>query len=248
MTILLTNDDGIDAPGINALSSIFAAHHEVIMVAPDSNRSASAHSISIVNDIVVQKRTDKPCLAYALSGTPADCVKVASLYLLKDKKIDLVISGINDGPNLGSDVMYSGTVSAAFEGAYLGYKSIAISLSDWSKDRKAYDKAAAYLLENLDKFLKFELPDSTIFNVNYPVHTECIGTVVTKAGVNIYDDAYYEAEEGRIRIKGMPIKHTQNDFDCDVERSREGYVTISPLTMDRNNYDALERLKEMKLF
>lgn len=246
MRILLVNDDGFDAPGIRALAKAFTAAHEVIMIAPESERSAFSHSISIHNDIAYSLRKES-FEAYSISGTPADCVKLGVLHILKDRRPDLVLSGINNGSNLGSDIMYSGTVSAALEGAYLQIPSIAVSLSDWNCGAEVYDRAARYVYDHFEKLISFGLDVETVLNINYPAHTKPIGTRITKIGYNIYDDAFVETEAG-VRIKGRPIEHGRNAADCDVELCKAGYVTISPVALDRNDYKALEKMKASGIF
>lgn len=244
MRILITNDDGIEAQGINALVKELQIAHECIVVAPESERSACSHSLSIQHDIYYRKAA----IGYAVAGTPADCVKLGILKLL-DKQPDIVISGINNGSNLGSDIMYSGTVSAAFEAAYLGYKSIAISLSNHNADTKYYTAAAKFLKENLDKFFALPLFDETILNINYPVRAPFCGVRFTKAGINLYNDSFIDGENaGSVRLKGMPVEHDKNEEDCDVELIKKGFVTVTPLKLDRNDYDCLHKLKSLKDF
>ncbi len=135
MNILLTNDDGIDAEGINTLAELLSKHHNVVMVAPENQRSASSHSITIYEPIIVkQVKKSYNVEAYSISGTPADCVKVALDKLVPDN-IDIVISGINKGLNIGNDILYSGTVSAAIEGSMYKVPSIAVS-AEFIKNKK----------------------------------------------------------------------------------------------------------------
>lgn len=243
MKILITNDDGINAIGINVLAKTFCRDNAVIMVAPQSERSACSHSLSIHHDISYRKQEGYSFPAYAISGTPADCVKLGVLHLLKQKP-DLVLSGINNGSNLGSDIMYSGTVSAAFEAAYLGIPAIAVSLSKWNCEPCEYERAAAFLLEALPRLRSAKLPAHTVLNVNYPAFVPCKGVKFTKVGLNLYDDVFVESENGgSVRLQGAPIEHTKNEADCDVEWCRKGYVTISPVQIDRNDYTTLETLK-----
>lgn len=244
MRILLTNDDGIDAIGINVLAEVFSKDNEVMMIAPDTERSACSHSLSIHHDINYELRSGHACKAYAISGTPADCVKLGILALC-DNKPDLVISGINNGSNLGSDIMYSGTVSAAFESIYLGTKAIAISLSLWNCEREKYVAAANFLHEHLSSFLSCNLPSKTLLNVNYPANMPFKGARMTKVGLNLYADVFVNGgSSGSFRLQGAPMEHDLNDEDCDVEWCKKGYATVSPIHLDKNDYESLERLKK----
>lgn len=244
MKILLTNDDGIDAQGIHALYDRLKVSHDCVMIAPDRERSACSHSLSIHSDLSYCVRSG----GYAVSGTPADCVKLGILHLLSEKP-DLVISGINNGPNLGSDVMYSGTVSAALEAAYLGVRGIAVSLSKHNPDSVYFERTAEFICEKLGKLVALPLGADTILSINYPVREPYIGLRFTKAGVNLYNDTFVAGDsDGAVRLKGVPIEHGRNAEDCDVELIKKGYATITPLTLDRNDYASLEKLKSLTDF
>ena len=244
MRILLTNDDGIEADGIRALYKELSPDYDCVVVAPDGERSASSHSLSIHHDLYYRKTET----GFAVSGTPADCVKFGVLHLL-DSPPDLVISGINNGSNLGSDIMYSGTVSAAFEAAYLNVRGIAISLSKHNAPNEYYVKAAKLLHEHLETLLNLPVGNETVLNINYPVRAPFSGIAFTKAGINLYNDVFVSGErEGGWRLKGVAVEHDLNEHDCDVELIKKGYATISPLKLDRNDYGCLERLKELNLF
>lgn len=244
MRILLTNDDGIDADGINVLYDRLKGEHNCVMIAPDGERSAASHSLSIHSDLSYSSREK----GYAVSGTPADCVKLGVLHLLSEKP-DLVISGINNGPNLGSDIMYSGTVSAALEAAYLGVRGIAVSMSKHNPDKVYFERAAELVAQKLDKLFALPLRSDTVLSINYPVRAPYIGLRFTKAGVNLYNDTFVAGDsEGTVRLKGVPIAHEHNNEDCDVELIKKGYATITPLTLDRNDYASLDKLKKLTDF
>ena len=153
MNILITNDDGIYADGIIELAKAISKIANVYVVAPESQKSATGHAITIHNPIMVHKiDMGENIKSYAISGTPADCVKVGIEGLFKDINIDLVLSGINNGSNLGTDVIYSGTVSAALEGFILNKPSIAISYDEVNVKREIYKDASKYvvnLVENI---------------------------------------------------------------------------------------------------
>ena len=244
MRILIANDDGIEAEGIVALYDALRSIHKCVVVAPDGERSAFSHSISIHSDLFYRKTE----IGYAVSGTPADCVKLGILHLL-DTPPDVVISGINNGSNLGSDIMYSGTVSAAMEAAYLGVRGIAISLSNHNADSDYYARAAKLLCEMLDTLLSLPLSADTVLNVNYPVRAPFAGVRFTKAGINLYNDTFVAGErDGGVRLKGVPVEHDGNPDDCDVELIKKGFVTVTPLRLDRNDYDGLARLQHTDVF
>lgn len=241
MRILIVNDDGIDAIGIRVLAETLSARHKVTMIAPESERSAFSHSISIHSDIRVTALS-RSYKAYSISGTPADCVKLGILHLMKDAPPDLVVSGINNGSNLGSDVMYSGTVSAALEAAYLGVRGIAVSLSDWNREEALYRAAARLVADRLETFLQWDLPITTILNINYPCNTKFCGLKAASVGLNIYDDVFVDTPDG-VHIQGHPIAHSNNEPDCDVELIKRGYATVSPIALDRNDYKSLALIR-----
>ena len=246
MRILLTNDDGIDAVGINVLAEEFRRDNDIFMVAPDSERSAFSHSLTISRGLKVGSvDKGKGITAYAINGTPADCVKIALLELIKDGAPDLIISGINNGPNLGSDIMYSGTVAAASEGAYMGVPSVAVSLDFWNADKKHYTSAAKFLHEKIGEICKLFSFGAQIINVNYPTTVPFKGVKLAKMGVVEYSDAFHLGENNLYTLKGMPLSHGKNDGDCDVELTKKGYCTLTPLSIDRTDYRTLERLKNV---
>lgn len=245
MRILFVNDDGIDAVGINVLAEEFRRDNDVFIVAPDSERSGFSHSLSISRGLTVS-RVDKGegITAFAISGSPADCVKIAALELMKDRMPDLIISGINNGPNLGSDIMYSGTVAAASEGAYMGVPSIAVSLNHWNAEEKFYRKAAKFMRDNLSALYGLFPLGIAALNVNYPVTAPYKGVRFTKMGVVVYSDIFHRGENDSYTLKGVPVSHDKNDCDCDVELSKLGYCTVTPLTLDRTDYSALKTIEK----
>ncbi len=245
MRILITNDDGIDSVGIKALADTFKNDNEIFVVAPDAERSAFSHSLTIFKDLHCSEVDfAENVKAYSTSGTPADCVKFAILHLLKNSKPDLVLSGINNGPNIGSDIMYSGTVAGAMEAAYLGVPSIAVSLNYWNKEKKFYTEAAEFVRRNLSQIRKLHIGPGTVININYPATMPYQGAKITKTGVNLYSDLFIKGEkEGSFRLRGEPIEHGVNDEDCDVEWTKKGFATITPLKLDRTDYSVIEKLK-----
>jgi len=250
MRILLTNDDGVSFYGIHALVNAFYLEHEVIVVAPAEERSGFSHSVTIFSPFSYSgagsKIPVKNIEAYAVNGTPADCVKLAILHLLKDRLPDLIISGINSGPNLGQDIMYSGTVGAASEGVLLGIPSIAISLGDWTKQENAYVNAANFLKKNIDTLFKLaqEGRGKIVLNVNCPKQNYK-GVKFAKSSSSIYSD-YYDfcsQDNGNItmKLKGDIIDKSGNNHVCDLSFVKRGYVSITPLNIDRTNHELIEK-------
>lgn len=251
MKIIITNDDGIMAPGIRALAEIAAGLGEVVVVAPETERSATGHGITIWDPIRVKKLEIKGAKeAWSISGTPADCVKMAVQEFYKNE-CDLVISGINNGPNLGTDVLYSGTVSAAIEGIILGIPSMAVSLAsfdpnmDYQVSAHVAYKLARHLIDNKEK-----LPPDTLLNINIPpVDYEKIeGFRITRLGIREYDNVFEKRTDPRgntyFWLKGEVVPHTERDPELDVMAIEEKYVSITPIHFDLTNYRIIDLIKK----
>ena len=240
MRILITNDDGIESVGLRALAEELRDKHDIYVIAPVAQRSAAGHGISVHFPLAYERLEGMGCRRrIAVDGTPADCVKSAILYFLSDEMPDLVISGINEGSNVGSDVIYSGTVSAALEGAYMGIRSIAVSNID-RNFTEGYGLAAKFVSDNLDAIMAIDMPDYTALNINYPRFRH-IGTAVVPVGRNRYSDHFREVGENLLQIGGEALDEESGD-DTDVSMVRRGFVTISPVTLDMNDYKLLDRL------
>lgn len=251
MKIIITNDDGIMAPGIRALAEIAAGLGEVVVVAPETERSATGHGITIWDPIRVKKLEIIGAQeAWSISGTPADCVKMAVQEFYKGE-CGLVISGINNGPNLGTDVLYSGTVSAAIEGIILGIPSMAVSLAsfdpnmDYKVSAKVAYQLARHLVENIKK-----LPPDTLLNINIPpVDYEKIeGFRITKLGIREYDNVFEKRTDPRGNtyywLKGEVVPHTDRDPELDVVAIDEKYVSVTPIHFDLTNYRIIDLIKK----
>ena len=250
MKILVSNDDGIHAQGIQTLIEHLALEgHELYVIAPDRERSAMGHALTLHRPIKVHK-ADLPYqgvkVAYAISGTPSDCVKLGLSTLIEDE-IDVVLSGINHGPNLGGDVMYSGTVSAALEGAIFDKPSIAVSyLGGHDKDAD-FNPAASYICKNLEKLLATNIPKKSILNVNFPSVplADVVGTKVCKLGMRLYTDTYEKRIDPRDNmyywLVGEMITQTADPND-DVDAIQNNYVTVTPVHIDLTDHDRLEVL------
>lgn len=242
MNLLITNDDGIESEGIVSLSRELSIKHNVIVIAPNSNMTASGHSLTIGKSLFLKKHDIGGSIeAYSLSGTPADCVKFADNNF-KDFKIDLVVSGINKGANLGSDVVYSGTLSAALEGVCLCYPSVAFS-SCADEDNK-FDVCAGFASEIIDNVLDFSVK-GIAWNVNFPnVDRDKVnGIKFTQTGIQLYSDLYETISDNEFVLKGHPIEHNENEQDCDVELIKLNYITITPILFNKTDYKTLEKLK-----
>ncbi len=244
MKILISNDDGIESKGLKILAERIAREHEVLIVAPDGNRTASSHSLSIGKRIELNKCTQfKNCNAYSLSGTPADCVKFAKLYF-KDFKPDVVLAGINKGHNLGSDILYSGTVSIALEAGFFG--DISFAFSAFSLNDRNFDCYAEYALKIIEALLPYS-SSGDIWNVNFPDDSEAgiKGVKITSLGKQIYTDRYELIGENEFKLVGELVDHDKNHFDCDVEWVKKGYVTVTPILLDKTNYKKLLEVKNL---
>lgn len=247
MKILITNDDGINASGLKILANEISKNHEVIIVAPREQQSAASHSLSINHPIRVKKEQidNLKCKAYSVLGTPADCVLVA-FNLLKEK-VDIVISGINKGLNIGIDTLYSGTVSAAMEASIHKVPSIAISL-DWNDTStdKNYLIAAKWVEKVITLTKDHCLHDKTLLNVNVPNIPEdkIKGLQLCDVGDTTYNTEfiYVEGHDDKVfKLDGK--KKKVKDTVSDNYFISQGYVTLTPLQFNFTDYNLLWRMK-----
>lgn len=242
--MLCTNDDGYDAPGLHALAHVARGlpDAEVYVVAPDVERSGSGHSITLRRRISVDRRDER---GWALGGTPADCVRVA-LHALLPRRPDLVLSGANRGFNLGTDVYYSGTVSAAIEATVSGILAVAVSQEDPGDRQTLLGPLLPWLPRLLRGVLERGLPPRTLLNVNVPRRRPVRGMRVTHLGVRQYDDRFEAQtdEHGRryFWLGGGPAP-TPNRRDSDVELAGAGFVTVTPILLDLTHRDLLPVLR-----
>ena len=239
MRILITNDDGYLAPGINALAEVLAPIAEITMVAPDSNRSGSSNSLTLERPLFVIRAQDN---IYHVNGTPSDCVHIALTGLLPWKP-DLVVSGINQGQNMGDDTLYSGTVAAATEGYLLGVPSLAVSLV--SKSPQDFS-TAAYVTRRLVERLMSRplLQRAVLLNVNIPdlPLPQLKGYRVTRLGRRHKAEAVIPAQNPRgetVYWIGPAGKAAEAGEGTDFHAVAEGYVSITPLQMDLTHYELL---------
>jgi 5'-nucleotidase len=241
---LISNDDGIHSPGIAALErAARRAGLETYVVAPDREQSASSHALTLHRPLRVLKTAER---SWVVDGTPTDCVNLAISSILKLTPPDVVLSGINSGPNLGDDVTYSGTVAAAFEGSLLGVPSIAFSL-DYRRDRSEtppdYTEAEGVALQVIRYALEIGLPQLTLWNVNVPAGRP-VGFRATRMGRRKYGDSVVEKIDPRGRpyfwIGGVHVD-TQED-GSDLTAVADGYVSVTPLHLDLTAYHGLPAL------
>lgn len=252
MHILLTNDDGILAPGIRALWQELAQIARITVVAPDSEKSASSQAITVHHPIWVDKHPmDNPNInAWRVGGTPTDCVKVALESLLIDDCPDIIVSGINQGSNLGTDVLYSGTVSAAIEGALHGLPALAMSLDSWQVfDFTPAAKTARRIVETM---IAKQLPPNTLLNVNVPAlpENQLKGMKITKLGVRSYENTFERRLDPRGRTyywMSGHVSESDNDPDSDIIAVKNGNISVTPIHFDLTNYGIMNLLKEWEL-
>ncbi len=255
MRLLISNDDGIFSIGVRTLANtLAAAGHQVTVVCPDRERSATGHGLTLHQPIranVVEGIFDPTITAWSCSGTPADCVKLA-LWSLLNEKPDFVFSGINQGANLGTDVLYSGTVSAAMEGIIEGIPSLALSLTSFSA--KDFQPAANYAQNLLQHLIENPLEELFLLNINVPPvsEAEIKGAKITRQGVRRYIEVFEKRTDPRGKIyywlAGEVVEELEDpdgdrDTQTDVEAIRENYITITPLQYNLTDKKELPRLK-----
>lgn len=251
MNILITNDDGIRADGIIELAKEISKIANVYVVAPDSQKSATGHSITIHNPIMVQEEhIGDNIKAFSISGTPADCVKIGIEGLLKDINIDLVVSGINNGPNLGTDVIYSGTVSAAIEGLIQNKPAIAVSYNAFNVKKEVYEQSAKHIV-NLINIIKdkLDLLEDCILNVNIP-NIEIKGTKITKLGERKYDNALEERTSPlgqRYFWIGGKLRDLEQHEESDINSVNNGYISITPVNIDMTDLNKVNKFKTINI-
>ena len=250
MNILLTNDDGINAPGLYALYLEIKKIGEVAIIAPEFERSAVGHAITTVDPLRVSEvRKDGELYGLAVSGTPADCVKIAINSLLPHRP-DLVISGINQGPNTGMNVIYSGTVSAATEATMLGVPAFAISLDSFTSREFGY--AAEFAGRLAQSVIRKGLPPGTLLNVHVPVVSKdtISGVRVTRQGMARFTEEFHRRVDPRGRAYwwlGGELMETDEEEGTDSAALRDGAVSVTPIHYDMTDYENLDKIRGWKL-
>ena len=235
MKILICNDDGIESGGIKALAEKFSERHEVLVVAPNGNRSCCSHTLTLNSPITICEIKQDKYKAYAISGYPVDCVKVG-FHFIKNFVPDVVVAGINKAHNLGTDVMYSGTVAIALEASYFGVP--AFSFSSYSHEEIDFGNFAEIAIKIVEIFTAIS-HGAQVWNVNFPRENQPIlGIRLCKLGKYVYDDKYVRTEGGYVLKSSEAIPDTE-DRDTDVWLVNEGYVTVTPLKADATDEKTL---------
>jgi len=250
MKILIANDDGIQANGIITLAKALATEHDVYVIAPDQERSAAGHAITLHTPIRVQEVKLDPSIkkAWSISGTPGDCVKIG-IFAILDEAPDLIISGINHGPNLGADILYSGTVSAAMEGAVLGFPSVAVSLADLTNSNHDFNYAAEFVSKFINKMHELKYPKKTILNINVPAvkKEEITGIAITKLGTRMYTDSYEKRHDPRGKVYywlAGEVIDKPVEIDTDISAIRQNKISITPVTFEMTHKSIMPELEE----
>lgn len=249
MRFLLTNDDGIYAKGLSALYKELSKEADCLIVAPETEQSAVGHAITISRPLMVRRATkNSNFLGYAVCGTPADCVKIG-ITELSDKPVDMVVSGINRGGNAGINVLYSGTVSAATEGAILGFPALAVSLDTHKEADFTYAAKFARKMTRLVLSNRGKLRGSAI-NVNIPcIPREKIkGVVVVRQARSNIVETFEKRVDPRENIYYWFAGESQSarkEKDTDVGALASGFITITPIQHDLTRYELLDTLKDV---
>lgn len=242
--ILVTNDDGIHSEGIKKLASALRRLGDVYVVAPDREQSAASHSLTLHRPLRVTQAGPR---MYAVDGTPTDCVSLAVNGVLPALP-DILVSGINRGGNLGEDVTYSGTVSAAMEGTLLGVPSLAFSLV--ARDDFDFSPAARFACRLARHVIREGLPKDTLLNVNVPSVKAIKGHRVTKLGKRFFTDVVVEKVDPRGKKYywiGGDMVRWEGGKDADFYAISKGYISITPLHLDLTNFSSIEELKRRKI-
>ncbi len=249
MAILLVNDDGIYSPGLLALYRKFRNEYDVIIVAPDREQSSVGHAITLSDPVRIHEVVqDGKFFGYAVSGTPADCVKLAVRVILK-RPPNLIISGINQGANVGASLIYSGTVSAATEGTMLSIPSIAVSL-DTRRPDADFSVAAEFTLEIAKKVLKFGLPAGVSLNINIPAlpREKIKGIRITRQAITYFDDFFERRIDPQGRtyywMSGTMVEIDRGE-DSDLMALKEGYISITPIKYNLTAMEYFDSLRKL---
>ncbi|MEM7570043.1 MAG: 5'/3'-nucleotidase SurE [Pseudomonadota bacterium] len=249
MRILLTNDDGIHAPGLAILEKIAGElSDDVWVVAPEAEQSGAGHSLTLNQPLRYLKTGPR---RYAVRGTPTDCVMMALNHIIKDERPDLILSGVNSGGNLGEDVTYSGTIAAAMEGTLAGVPSIALSQALNAERRLEWSAAQTYAADIIQSLLKEGWPDTVLMNVNFPaVGADGVkGIEVTHQGQRDVTDMRVEA---RTDMRGIPYYWFAlsralgaQPEDSDLQVVRDGFISVTPLHLNLTHEPTRERLESV---
>ena len=247
MNILLTNDDGIWAPGLRSLYHVLSsAGHQITVVAPLTEQSAVGHAVTLSSPLRIKKVNDGPFQGFAVSGSPVDCVKIA-LGTVYNLQPELLISGINNGANVGVDILYSGTVAAATEAALVGIPALAVSIDHFNPVDLA--EQAEYILAFIPKIKWASLPPRRILNINFPdlPVPECKGLRLCPQTQAVYEDWYDERTDPRgRRYYWLCGEILPQNLEPDTDRTllTQGYITLTPLTFDFTDHELMQNLAQ----
>ncbi len=242
--ILIANDDGIRSEGIKELASALKRMGTVYVVAPDRERSAASHSLTLHRPLRVEEVGPR---MFAVDGTPTDCISLAVNGILPERP-DILVSGINKGGNLGEDVTYSGTVSAAMEGTLLNIPSIAVSLV--ARENFDFKAAAAFAAKLVRYIFRKGLPKDTLLNVNVPLTKNIKGYKITRQGKRYFSDAVVEKVDPRGKKYywiGGDMQRWEGGEDTDFYAINSGYISITPVHLDMTNYSSMNELRRWKI-
>jgi 5'-nucleotidase len=249
--ILVTNDDGMFAPGIKRLVEITSQMGEVIVVAPNSPQSAKGHAVTLADPIRLNRvKVFGDIEAYECSGTPVDCVKLAKNILLKRRKIDLCVSGINHGSNASINILYSGTMSAAMEASIEGIDSIGFSLEDYSIEAN-FDPCTPWIQQIIEHVLLHGLGDTKLLNINIPHPSigPIQGMKICRQSEGRWEEEFVEGEDPRgQKFYWLTGNFTSRDNGpgTDINALREGFISIVPSSHDLTHHLAIPNLKSLE--
>jgi 5'-nucleotidase len=255
LIVLLTNDDGIYAEGIQTLGGVLLQDEgvDLYFAAPDHERSATGHAITMHRPLRAEEVKfyhNSALKGWSINGTPSDCVKLAVEYLLPHKP-DLVISGINRGSNLGTDILYSGTVSAAMEAAILGIPAMAVSLTEYEKPN--YHFAANFVVSLIKTVRDYNLLQNAMLNINVPgkVLEDIAGVSITRLGIRQYRNAFQERVDPRGKryywLAGEAVDTLDSEAeDTDVWAINNSFISITPVHFDLTDYTILKKMKSIE--
>jgi 5'-nucleotidase len=250
MNILLTNDDGIYAPGLEALYKHLIERHSVLVIAPDREQSAVGHGITLNQPLRVNLvSVNNAFQGYAVSGTPADCIKMGVLEIL-DSKPDMVISGINPGANVGININYSGTVAAAKEATLYGIAAMSVSIH--SREVQYYDEAAIFIEALAEDAYANGLPFGTFLNVNIPNRPlrEIAGIRISRLDMDFFPEFIDKRTDPRRRTyywQGCDSLPAGKSTDIDGSALCKDFISITPIKCDQTDYDALDNIKDWRI-
>jgi 5'-nucleotidase len=244
--LLVVNDDGIHAPGLSALAAALQTWGDVTVVAPAVEQSGVGHSITYLHPLLAHKEYHgADFFGWRVEGSPADCVRLGILKLCP-RKPDVVISGINAGCNIGVNVLYSGTVAAAIEGAFFGVPAFAVS--QWIDARPDFTATATRAVPLIQSLLQQEVPAGTLWNINFPSNDAGwpLGTMFTKMGIRRHSETMQERIDPRGRpyywTGWEPIRSQHSDPGTDLEAIQQGYISLTPLHFDLTQHAVLQDL------